>query len=77
MVIYSGSSHDQKQYSGRLWCLNDAQLVLLKCAKKIFPTTPQPELLKHGGMDPCIRKNPALFSLERFLNHYKYLMENN
>jgi len=38
--------HGQQQYSGRLWRLNDAQLVLRgpKCAKKI---------LIQGRMDPC------------------------
>ncbi len=43
----------------RLWCLNDAQLVLRgqKCAKKIPPTPlhhhHQPEPLRQGRMDPC------------------------
>ncbi len=50
--------HGQQQYSGRLWCLNDAQLVLKgpKCAKKIFPTPlhhHQPEPLRQSRMDPC------------------------
>ncbi len=49
----------QQQYSGRLWHLNDAQLVLKdqKCAKKISPTPlhhhQQPEPLRQGRMDPC------------------------
>ncbi len=36
----SHKGHGQQQYSGRLWRLNDAQLVLRgpKCAKKIYPT---------------------------------------
>ncbi len=55
----SPNGHDQKQYSGRLWCLNDTQLVLKgpKCAKKISPTPlhphHQPEPLRQGRMDPC------------------------
>ncbi len=45
--------------SGRLWRLNDAQLVQRgpKCAKKISPTSlhqhHQPEPLRQGRMDPC------------------------
>ncbi len=51
--------HGQQQYSGRLWCLNDAQLVLRgpKCAKKISPRPlhhhHQPEPLRQGRLDPC------------------------
>ncbi len=51
--------HGQQQYSGRLWHLNNAQLVLRgpKCAKKISPTPlhhhQQPEPLRQGRMDPC------------------------
>ncbi len=53
----SGTIHS----SGKLWCLNDAQLVLRspKCAKKISPTPlhhhhqHQPEPLIQGRMDPC------------------------
>ncbi len=50
--------HGQQQYSGRLWCLNNAQLVLRgsKCPKKISPTPlhhHQPEPLRQGRMDPC------------------------
>ncbi len=51
--------HGQQQYSGRLWRLNDAQLVLRgsKCAKKISPTPlhhyHQPEPLRQSRMDPC------------------------
>lgn len=45
----------QQQCNGRLWHLNDAQLVP-KSGKKIFPTPwhhhHQPELLQ-GRMDPC------------------------
>ncbi len=49
--------HGQQQYSGRLWRLKDAQLVLRvpKCAKKISPTPlhhHQPEQLRQGRMDP-------------------------
>ncbi len=57
LVIHS--TKRQQQYSGRLWCLNDAQLVLRgpKCAKKISPTPlhhhHQPELLRQSRMDPC------------------------
>ncbi len=47
------------KYSGRLWHLNNAQLVLRgpKCAKKISPTPlhhhHQSEPLRQGRMDPC------------------------
>ncbi len=56
----------QQQYSGRLWCLNDAQLVLRgpKCAKKISPTplhNHHPELLRQGRMDPCFHVLYAKF----------------
>ncbi len=50
----------QQQYSGRMWRLNDAQLVLRgpKCAKIYIPPHhlhhhQQSELLRHGRMDPC------------------------
>ncbi len=55
------------QYSGQLWCLNDAQLVLrgLKCAKKISPTPlhhhHQPEPLRQGRMDSCFHVLYAKF----------------
>ncbi len=51
--------HGQQQYSGRLWRLNNAQLILTgpKCVKKISPTPlhlhHQPEPLRQGRMDPC------------------------
>ncbi len=57
-VVIKGWTWSQ-QYSGRLWRLNDAQLVLRdpKCAKKISPTPfqhhNQPEPLRQGRMDPC------------------------
>ncbi len=48
----------QQQYSGRLWRLNNAQLVQRgpKCTKKRSPTPlhhHQPEPLRQGRMDPC------------------------
>ncbi len=55
---HKGTAEGQQQYSGRLWCLNDAQLVLRgpKCAKKIITTPlhhhPQPEALRQCRMDP-------------------------
>ncbi len=58
VVIKDG--HGQQQYSGRLWHLNNAQLVLMdpKCVKKISSTPlhhqhQQPEPLRQGRMDPC------------------------
>ncbi len=56
----------QQQYSGRLWHLNNAQLVLKgpKCAKKISPTPlhhHQPEPLRQGWMDPCFHVLYAKF----------------
>ncbi len=52
---------------GRLWHLNNAQLVLRgpKCAKKISPTPlhhhHQPEPLRQGRMDPCFHVLYAKF----------------
>ncbi len=53
--------HGQQQYSGRLWCLNDAQLVLRvpKCAKKYLPhpllhPPPKTWTVRQGRMDPCL-----------------------
>ncbi len=50
------SAIGQQQYSGRLWCLNDAQLVLR--GQENIPTITQhhhhqPEPLRQGRMDPC------------------------
>ncbi len=59
--------HGQQQYSGRLWCLNDVQLVLKgqKCAKKISPTPlhhhHQPEPLRQDRMEPCFHVLYAKF----------------
>ncbi len=59
--------HGRQQYSGRLWRLNNAQLVLRgpKCAKKISPTPlhhhHQPEPLRQGRMDPCFHVLYAKF----------------
>ncbi len=56
-------------YSGRLWRLNKAQLVLRgpKCAKKISPTPlhhhQQPEPLRQGRMDPSF----MFFTLRQIL----------
>ncbi len=59
--------HSQQQYSGRLWCLKDAQLVLRgqNCGKKISPTPlhhhHQPEPWRQGRMDPCFHVLYAKF----------------
>ncbi len=64
---HEGMDMVSKQHSGRLWRLNNAQLVLRgpKCAKKIS-TTPlhhhhQPEPLRQGRMDPCFHVLYAQF----------------
>ncbi len=57
----------QQQYSGSLWCLNNAQLVLKgpKCTKKISSTPlhhhQQPEPLRQGTIDPCFHVLYAKF----------------
>ncbi len=58
--------HGQQQYSGRLWHLNNVQLVLRgpNCAKSI--PTPlhhqhQPEPLRQGRRDPCFHVLYAKF----------------
>ncbi len=64
---HKGMSIGQQQYSGRLWSLNNAQLVLRgpKCVKKISPTPlhlhHQPEPLRQGRMDPCFHVLYAKF----------------
>ncbi len=83
---YSG--HGQQQYSGRLWRLNNAQLVLRgpKCAKKISPTPlhhhQQPEPLRQGRMDLYFHVLYAKFwryhlnvaaEIEKFLPPFPFL----
>ncbi len=64
---HKGMDMVSKQHSGRLWRLNDAQLVLrgLKCAKKVSPTPlhhhHQSEPLRQGRMDPCFHVIYAKF----------------
>ncbi len=50
---HKGTAEGQQQYSGRLWCLNNAQLVLRgpKCAKKSFPVA---QLVEHGASNAKI-----------------------
>ncbi len=66
-VVKKRDGHGQQLYSGRLWCLNDAQLVIRgpKCAKKISHTPlhhhHQPEPLRQGRMDPCFHILYAIF----------------
>lgn len=56
MIIWKQPSKDgQHQYSERLWCLNEAQLVQrgLKCVKRIFPIWPFSSELWHFHSENC------------------------